>query len=68
VAGLMAALANEFSLYLLQTLVFQMPFSLHFEYWIIAPLVGALVVGLLGALSCWRLLSLNTAHLLRKMV
>ncbi len=68
VAGFMAALANEFSLYLLQTNIFQMPFSLHFEYWLIAPLVGATVVGLLGGLSCWRLLSLNTAHLLRKMV
>lgn len=68
VAGLMAAFANEFSLYLLQVNVFQMPFALHYEYWIIAPLVGAVVVGFLGALSCWRLLSLNTAHLLRKMV
>jgi len=68
VAGLMAAFANEFSLYLLQVNVFQMPFALHFEYWVIAPVVGAIVVGLLGALSCWRLLSLNTAHLLRKMV
>jgi len=68
VAGLMAALANEFSLFLLQKLVFQMPPSLHVEYWLIAPIVGAVVVGLLGAVSCWRLLSLNTAHLLRKMV
>ena len=68
VAGLMAAFANEFSLYLLQTMVFQMPFSLHFEYWAIAPTIGAVVVGILGAFACWRLLSLNTAHLLRKMV
>lgn len=68
VAGLMAALANEFSLYMLQTVVFQMPPSLHVEYWAIAPTVGAIVVGLLGALGCWRLLSLNTGHLLRKMV
>lgn len=68
VAGLMAAFANEFSLYLLQSNVFQMPFSLHYEYWVIAPLIGAIVVGILGAVSCWRLLSLNTAHLLRKMV
>lgn len=68
VAGLMAALANEFSLFMLQTQVFQMPPSLHVEYWFIAPVVGAVVVGILGAVSCWRLLSLNTAHLLRKMV
>jgi len=68
VAGAMAAVANEFSLYMLQTQIFQMPASLHLAYWIIAPVVGALVVGVLGALSCWRLLSLNTSQLLRQMV
>jgi putative ABC transport system permease protein len=68
VAGAMAAAANEFSLYLLQTYIFQMPASLHLEYWIIAPVAGALVVGILGALGCWRLLSLNTSQLLRQMV
>jgi putative ABC transport system permease protein len=68
VAGAIAAAANEFSLYMLQTQIFQMPASLHLEYWIIAPVAGALVVGILGALGCWRLLSLNTSQLLRKMV
>jgi putative ABC transport system permease protein len=68
VAGAMAAAANEFSLYMLQTQIFQMPASLHLEYWIIAPVAGALVVGVLGALGCWRLLSLNTSQLLRQMV
>ena len=68
VAGFMAALANELSLFLLQTSVFQMPASLHMEYWVIAPIIGAFVVGTLGALGCWRLLTLNTAALLRKMV
>lgn len=68
VAGFMAALANELSLFMLQTQVFQMQASLHPQYWIIAPVVGAIVVGILGALGCWRLLSLNTTTLLRKMV
>lgn len=68
VAGLMAAIANEFSLYMLQTNVFNMEAGLHLEYWVVAPLVGALTVGLLGAIGCWRLLSLNTSELLRKMV
>lgn len=68
VAGFMAALANEVSLYLLQTNVFQMQSSLHLEYWVIAPVTGAVVVGLLGAASCWRLLSMNTQVLLRKML
>ncbi|MBU3022500.1 ABC transporter permease [Aestuariibacter sp. A3R04] len=68
VAGFMAALANELSLYLLQTEVFQMEASLHPLYWIIAPVAGAAMVGGLGAVGCWRLLSLNTTALLRKMV
>ncbi|MFT4994102.1 MAG: putative ABC transport system permease protein [Paraglaciecola sp.] len=68
VSGAMAALSNELSLYLLQTQVFQMQASLHWEYWLLAPLVGAGVVGLLGILACWRLLRLNTSHLLRQMV
>jgi len=68
VAGFMAALANELSLYLLQTNVFQMEASLHLEYWAVAPTVGAVVVGILGAFGCWRLLTLNTGQMLRKMV
>ncbi|XOV77390.1 MAG: ABC transporter permease [Aestuariibacter sp.] len=68
VAGFMAAIANELTLYLLQTQIFNMDATLHLDYWLIAPAVGATVVGILGAISCWRLLSLNTSHLLRKMV
>ena len=68
VAGLMAVISNEFSLYMLQTKVFKMEAGLHLEYWLIAPIVGALTVGVLGAIGCWRLLSLNTGELLRKMV
>lgn len=68
VAGFMAAVANELSLFLLQTQVFQMEASLHPSFWIIAPVVGAAMVGVLGAIGCWRLLSLNTTALLRKMV
>ncbi|MDC8831750.1 ABC transporter permease [Alteromonas gilva] len=68
VAGLMAAMANEFSLFLLQWRVFDMEASMHWEYWLIAPTAGALVVGVLGAVGCYRLLRLNTGQLLRKMV
>ncbi|GGO74627.1 ABC transporter permease [Bowmanella pacifica] len=68
VAGLMAAMANELALYMLQTQIFNMQASIHWNFWLLAPLVGALVVGILGALSCWRLLSFNTSELLRRMI
>ncbi|KXI29757.1 ABC transporter permease [Paraglaciecola hydrolytica] len=67
-AGLMATAFNELSLYLLQTQVFEMEAKIHWQYWLIAPLSGAFVVCCLGALSCWRLLQLNTNQLLRQMV
>src|SRR5690606_7152697 len=44
VAGAMAALANELTLYLLQSQIFNMDASLHWPFWILAPLIGALVV------------------------
>jgi putative ABC transport system permease protein len=68
VAGLMAAFANEFALFLLQTQVFDMSAQLHPEYWVIASLAGACVVGILGALSCRSLLAMNTATLLRRIM
>ncbi|WP_166426066.1 FtsX-like permease family protein [Paraglaciecola sp. 20A4] len=68
VAGLMAAFANEVSLFFLQSQVFEMEASLHWQYWFIAPVAGAIVVGALGMVGCWRLLRLNTSHLLRQMV
>ncbi|MCV2883847.1 FtsX-like permease family protein [Aestuariibacter sp. AA17] len=68
VAGFMAAIANELTLYLLQKQVFDMEGSFHFVYWLVAPMAGATMVGILGAAGCWRLLRLNTSHLLRQMV
>jgi putative ABC transport system permease protein len=68
VAGLMAAFSNEVSLFFLQSQIFEMEAVLHWEYWFIAPVVGAIVVGALGIIGCWRLLRLNTSHLLRQMV
>jgi putative ABC transport system permease protein len=67
-AGFMAATFNELSLYLLQTEVFSMQATLHAQFFIIAPISGAIVVACLGGISCWRLLRLNTSHLLRQMV
>lgn len=68
VAGMMAAVANELALILLQTQVFQMQPSIHWQYWLTAPLAGAVVVGILGAASCWHLLTFSTSQLLRRMI
>ncbi|GHE83363.1 ABC transporter permease [Thalassotalea profundi] len=66
IAGLMASVAMEIAVYLLQTQVFQMDPSFHFDAWVIGIGAGASFVGVMGMLSCWRLLSLSSVTLIRR--
>lgn len=66
IAGFMASLAMELAVYALQSQVFDMNASLHIEYWFIGMAAGAGFVGLIGMLSCWRLLNLSSVTLIRR--
>ncbi|MCL5051444.1 MAG: ABC transporter permease [Firmicutes bacterium] len=66
-AGLIAAIAMELSVYLLQTQVFSMQPSIHWRFWLLGPGLGALVVGSLGRLTCARMLKQNTSQLIRQL-
>ena len=66
IAGLMASMAMELAVYLLQTQLFQMQASFHFEYWLLGIIAGASFVGFIGLLSCWRLLNLSSVTLIRR--
>lgn len=66
IAGLMASIAMEIAVYALQTQVFKMSASFHFQYWLVGIGVGAFFVGLIGMLSCWRLLHLTSVTLIRR--
>ncbi len=65
-AGLMASIAMELGVYIMQTRIFSMPGTFHFEYWLLAIAAGAGFVGLVGLLSCWRLLNLSSVTLIRR--
>jgi putative ABC transport system permease protein len=66
VAGLMASIAMEIAVYFLQTQVFEMAASFHFSYWLVGIGAGAAFVGIMGMLSCWRLLNLSSVTLIRR--
>ena len=66
VAGLMASIAMEIAVFFLQTQVFDMTASFHFSYWLVGIFSGAGFVGLMGMLSCWRLLNLSSVTLIRR--
>ncbi|MDX1706757.1 ABC transporter permease, partial [Pseudidiomarina sp.] len=65
ISGLIATLAMELALLILQTQVFEMGATLHWRFWLVGPLAGALVVGIMGRLACGRLVRRNTAQLIR---
>lgn len=66
IAGLMASFAMEIAVFALQTRVFRMDPSFHFQYWALGIIAGAGFVGLMGMLSCWRLLNLSSVTLIRR--
>ncbi|WP_206486413.1 FtsX-like permease family protein [Thalassotalea sp. G2M2-11] len=66
IAGLMASIGMEIGVYVLQTQTFEMQGSFHFSYWLVGILSGAGFVGLIGMLSCWRLLNMTSVTLIRR--
>jgi putative ABC transport system permease protein len=66
IAGLMASIGMEIGVFFLQTQTFEMAASFHFSYWVVGILSGAGFVGLIGMLSCYRLLNLTSVTLIRR--
>jgi putative ABC transport system permease protein len=52
----------EIMVYFIQTRFFNMTASFHFDFWLIGIVAGGLFVGLIGILSCWRLLTKTALH------
>lgn len=65
IAGFIAAAVAEFSLYLLQTLIFDMDWGMHWALWLIGPVIGAGFVAAVGALSTRSLLKMSPNQLIR---
>ncbi|QDP01103.1 ABC transporter permease [Thalassotalea sp. PS06] len=66
IAGLLGSLSMELGVLILQTQVFDMSASIHWQYWILGTVIGATVVGFLGMASCYRLLKLSSLTLIRR--
>ncbi|MDP7593452.1 MAG: FtsX-like permease family protein [Litorilituus sp.] len=66
IAGLIASVSMELTVYLLQSSVFKMQTSFHFDFWVLGIVSGASFVGMVGLLSCWRLINLPSVTLIRR--
>ncbi len=65
-AGLLAAVGAELSVGLLQTQVFQIEGRLHPVVWALGPVLGMLLIGLIGTWSCRRVVSTPPVVVLRE--
>ncbi|MGL5393534.1 MAG: ABC transporter permease, partial [Shewanella sp.] len=65
IAGILAVMVAEFALYLLKTQVFELNVYMHWPWWAIAPVCGAVIVAVLGFWRCRQLLNQSCAELLK---
>jgi putative ABC transport system permease protein len=65
-AGLLASIVMEIALYFIQTQLFEMSGRFHGEFWLIAIAAGSAFVGIMGLLSCWKII--NKKALIRHVV
>jgi putative ABC transport system permease protein len=65
IAGIIATLGAEGSLFYLQTQVFQQEFNLHYWVWLAGPLTGMGVIAVLGVMATRRVVNTSPLTVLR---
>jgi putative ABC transport system permease protein len=66
VAGIIATVGAEGSLFYLQEFVFEQDFTPHYWAWIAGPLIGMVLIGLLGLNSTRKVVSVSPLNVLRR--
>ena len=66
-AGLIATIGAEASLFYLQQEVFEQDFSFHYWVWPLGPLIGMGVIGVLGFVSTKGVVQISPLNVLRRL-
>jgi putative ABC transport system permease protein len=66
-AGLLATIAAEVSVSILQTQVLDMSYTPHPVLWLVGPVVGVLIIGVLGVWNCRQVVSTPPLAVLREL-
>ena len=66
VAGIIATIGAEGSLFYLQEFIFEQDFDLHYWVWIAGPVTGMVLIGLLGLNSTRKVVSVSPLNVLRR--
>ena len=68
IAGVIATLGAEGSLYYLQEQVFEQDFNFHYWVWLAGPMLGMLIIAGLGVYSTQQVVSISPLNVLRRVV
>ena len=68
VAGFIATLGAEGSLYYLQEQVFEQDFHFHYWVWLAGPILGMFVIAALGVNSTRQVVNISPLNVLRRVV
>ena len=66
IAGIIATLGAEASLFYLQEQVFQQEFNLHYWVWLAGPLMGMVIIAVLGVNSTRQVVNVSPLNVLRR--
>jgi putative ABC transport system permease protein len=66
-AGLLATVAAEIAVFVLQTRALEMQYSMHPEIWLLGPAAAVLLIGALGVWNCRRVVSSPPLLVLREL-
>lgn len=66
-AGLLATVAAEIAVFVLQTRALEMQYSVHPEIWLLGPAAAVLLIGALGVWNCRRVVSSPPLLVLREL-
>lgn len=68
IAGVVATLGAEASLYYLQEEIFEQEFSFHYWVWVVGPTLGMVIIAGLGVNSTRQVVTISPLNVLRKVV
>lgn len=68
IAGVVATLGAEASLFYLQEEIFEQEFNFHYWVWVVGPLLGMLIISALGVNSTRQVVSTSPLNVLRRVL
>ena len=66
-AGLLATLGSEISVFMLETQVFELGYQPNMTLWLLGPIVGTLLIGIVGTLATRKVVSTPPSTVLREL-